>query len=169
MLFRIFGGHRRISRIGHELPTDHLGHYRWLIMASSVIGTLKNELGLRGRYVTIRHRGELLASRALWAQSVFARGRGLLGTSELIPGRDGCLLDPCRRIHCRGMKYSIDTIHLDENGIVVGLEHVAIGKTGHRFRGSRSILELAEGEVERFGIREGDILSFEPAQIGSPR
>lgn len=136
-------------------------------MGTSTLRQILKAFGFHHRFITIHRQGKVLASDALWARSAFERGRGLLGTRSLVPGRDGCLLDPCRQIHCRGMKYPIDTIHLDENGIVVGLERVAIGKTGHRFKGSRSILELAEGEIERYDIKVGDTLSFEPRRIGS--
>lgn len=135
-------------------------------MGASLFQPIRDALSPRHRFVAIQHNGKMLASDVLWARSVFERGRGLLGTRELAPGQDGCLLDPCRQIHCRGMRYPIDTIHLDENGTVVGLEYVDVGKTGARFTGSRSILELAAGEIERCGVRVGDTLSFRPARIG---
>ena len=135
-------------------------------MGLSALQKLRFEFDMRRRYVAIRTRGQTVATDVLWARSFLARGRGLLGTHGLTPGRDGCLLDPCRRIHCHGMKYPIDTIHLSREFYIVGLERVDIGKTGARFKGSRCVLELASGEIERCGLMAGDMLAIDPSRVG---
>src|SRR5215208_5812611 len=62
-------------------------------------------------------RGTILAERADLADSFCARGRGLLGRARLAPG-EGLVIVPAQAVHCVGMTFPIDVIHILRDGRV---------------------------------------------------
>ena len=88
------------------------------------------------------------------ADSLGARARGLLGRSGLKAG-EGLLITRTSSVHTHFMRFPIDVVFLDRGG---GVLKVAHGVRPWRFagcRGARDVVELAAGECERLGIREG--------------
>ena len=80
------------------------------------------------------------------ADSFWSRFRGLMGQKRL--GREeGLLLRDCASIHCFFMRFPIDTVYLDGNYRVVGLETVAPWRVGHLFRGAKHTLEVTAGSA----------------------
>jgi uncharacterized membrane protein (UPF0127 family) len=60
------------------------------------------------------------------------------------------------------MRFPIDVVFLDREGIVLGVEAaLPAWRTAGR-RGARSVVELAAGECERRGIGVGDRLALQP-------
>lgn len=93
--------------------------------------------------------GELVAQRVTVATKKVDRAVGLLKHSSLAPG-EGLLITPCRGVHTCGMRFTIDIIALDENGIIVD----AVQELGPwRIRlprpGAVSVLELPAGSLSR--------------------
>ncbi|MPN60377.1 hypothetical protein SDC9_208105 [bioreactor metagenome] len=76
---------------------------------------------------------------------------------ELAEG-EGILLKDCSAVHCLFMRFPIDIVYLDKNMKVIGFETVKPWRIGHIYRGSKNVLELAEGSLK--GLRKGDILKF---------
>ncbi|HWN20975.1 MAG TPA: DUF192 domain-containing protein [Gaiellaceae bacterium] len=101
--------------------------------------------------------GRVVVERCLVAARPLRRMRGLLGRRSL-PGGEGILLRPAASIHTFFMRFPIDAVFLDRSLVVVGIEpdlrpwRAAARKRAH------SVLELAAGECERRGLREGDTL-----------
>lgn len=59
-----------------------------------------------------------------------------------------------------GMKFAIDALFLDKNGVVVGiLEDFAPGKMSSIFSQAKTCLELPAGTVKRTGTTIGDVVS----------
>ena len=59
-----------------------------------------------------------------------------------------------------GMKFAIDAVFLDKNGVVVGiLEDFAPGKMSRIFGKAKACLELPAGTVKQTGTTLGDIVS----------
>ena len=90
------------------------------------------------------------------------RMRGLLGRSEL-PQGEGVLLRPAGSIHTFFMRFPIDVVFLNEEGIVVEVVPRLQPWRAAGVKGARSVLELSAGEAESRGIEAGAKLQFDPA------
>lgn len=102
--------------------------------------------------------GRVVCERCLVAARPLRRMRGLLGRREL-PRGEGILLRPAGSIHTFFMRFPIDAVFLDREGVVVGIEaSLAPWRTAGR-RGAKAVLELAAGEAERRGLALGDALA----------
>ena len=84
--------------------------------------------------------------------------KGLLGRAHLPPG-EGILLRPASSIHTHFMRFAIDAVFVDDDLRVVKVaERLRPWRMAGR-RGARAVIELAAGECDRRGIREGDQLT----------
>src|SRR5438132_748867 len=63
-------------------------------------------------------KGQVIAPRVKVATTLWARGKGLLGTASL-PSGDGLWLTPCRSVHTFFMGYPIDVAFLDAQGVIL--------------------------------------------------
>jgi uncharacterized protein len=99
------------------------------------------------------------ACRVKQAASAWQRLRGLLLCPPL--KQDEALwIRPCNSIHMFGMRYPIDAVFLDTNGVVLQVRRsVAPGHVAACWR-AKSVLETASGACEVFGIRPGATLSM---------
>ena len=108
-------------------------------------------------------RSSLVGSSIGVADSSWTRLRGMLGRPE--PGAgEGLLLAPCRGVHMYGMRYALDVVFLDENGVVVAAyPALPPGARTPLVRGAAFALELPAGTVESTGTSVGDALYWTPA------
>lgn len=98
------------------------------------------------------------------AASFAERCRGLLGRD----GISGALwLRRTTSVHTFGMRFAIDVVHLDRAGRVLGVITQPPGRLGAPRRRARSVVELAAGQAERFGIRPGTVLGMARADRGT--
>ncbi|MGM0881728.1 MAG: DUF192 domain-containing protein [Bacillota bacterium] len=111
--------------------------------------------------LVIRESGQSLGLHIAGAYTFFGRLRGLMLTDSL-PEGNGLHIRPCRSVHSFFMKYPIDVLHLDESGIIVGIEHqLKPGKIGAVFQRTRSVVELPSGTLEQAGVQHGQTAVFE--------
>lgn len=109
--------------------------------------------------VVRKEAGDVVCERCVVADGPLLRMKGLLGRGSLPPG-EGILLRPASSIHMLFMRFPIDAVFLDGELRVIGTArglrpwHVA-GR-----RGAKAVLELAAGECDRRGLREGDRLTL---------
>lgn len=92
--------------------------------------------------------------RIMHAASFRARLLGLLALPRLQPG-EALELKPCASVHTCFMRYAIDVLYVDRDGVVL---KVVPALKPWRFSacwGARSTLELAAGEAERLRLRPG--------------
>jgi uncharacterized membrane protein (UPF0127 family) len=90
------------------------------------------------------------------------RLQGLLGRAELRAG-DGILIRPAASIHTWFMRFAIDVVFVDRDGVVLRVvERLAAWRVASE-RGSRAVLELAAGECSRLDVRVGERLTLQPA------
>ncbi len=107
-------------------------------------------------------RGTMLAERADVADSFWSRGRGLLGRAALKPGQ-GLVIVPARAVHCIGMAFPIDVLHLDHQGrvlrVVPNLRPYRFGPLVWR---SHYVVELPAGSTLAAMTSPGDVVALQP-------
>jgi uncharacterized membrane protein (UPF0127 family) len=72
--------------------------------------------------VTNLSRGTVLADRAETARSPWAQFKGLMGRAELAQGT-GLVFPGTRGVHTHFMRFPIDVVFFNRDGVVVGVEH----------------------------------------------
>lgn len=96
------------------------------------------------------------------ADNPWSRMRGLLGRREL--ARDeGLLIRPTWSIHMFFMRFPIDAVFVDRDGVVV---RIVAGLAPWRMashRGAKAVLELAAGEAARRGLEPGERIELADA------
>jgi len=101
-----------------------------------------------------------LATRTVRAASFGGRLRGLLGRTSFEPG-EGLHLEPCNSIHTFFMRFPIDVLFLDREGVVVlALGRVPPWRATRIVRAARSVLELPAGIIAATTTAEGDRVRF---------
>ncbi len=101
----------------------------------------------------IEHAIEIKSAHSWWTRLV-----GLLGTSTL-HNHHAIWLKPCRSIHTIGMQYAIDVVFLDKEQVVRKLAStIQPFRICFAPRGTRSVVELAAGSIQRLDIRIDDQL-----------
>lgn len=122
----------------------------------------KTRQPVRGRYLAVSRDNQILFGRVRHARDFFARLRGLLLTKPM-QAQEGLLLTPCRQVHTIGMGYPIDILFLDESGRVLrclsDVRPFRAVSTPTAFH----TLELAAGQIKRFGLMPGQTLTWVPA------
>jgi len=100
-----------------------------------------------------------LASCVAVADHGIARSKGLLGRSALAPG-EGLWILPCEAVHTFGMRFPIDLVYLDRK---LRVRKVRSGVVPWRMSAcllAHSVLELAQGTVQKTQTMPGDRLEF---------
>lgn len=107
----------------------------------------------------------VVCERVVIADRPLSRMRGLLGQRSL-PAGEGLLLSPAPSIHTAFMRFAIDAVLLDSRLRIVKLvEHLDPWHAAGA-RGSRVVLELAEGEIATRGLKVDDRLELcVPAEL----
>ena len=97
------------------------------------------------------------------ADRPWTRMIGLLGRSRLDQG-DGLVIEPCDTIHTWFMRFPIDVLFVDRQGLVVNAVH---GLEPFRFASGRpaatTTIELPAGTLKRAGVHQGLRVRMEPA------
>ncbi len=87
------------------------------------------------------------------------RLRGLLGRPPL-KTHEALLLRPCNQIHTFGMRYALDLVFLDREGLIV---KCVAGLPPRRMAVSRraiQVIEMPAGSLQRTGLCPGEKLSW---------
>lgn len=95
--------------------------------------------------------------QVILAQGFLARLVGLLGQRAL-PPEQALLIAPCNNVHTFCMRFAIDVVFLDRDGVVLAIvPHVAPWRIAAARR-AHACLELAAGGAARFGLAVGQHL-----------
>ncbi len=100
-----------------------------------------------------------MCERCAVADTASSRLVGLLGRRDLSAG-EGILLRPASSVHMMFMRFAIDAVFLDRDGVVL---RIAAGLRPWRMasrRGAHAVLEVAAGECGRRGVAVGDRLEL---------
>ncbi len=101
-------------------------------------------------------RNTILATRGWRATRAFERMKGLLGRDGLEEG-EGIQIDPCNSIHTFFMRFPIDVLFLDRDGIVIrAFAAIPPWRLTRIYGRARSVIELPAGTLERCETYEGD-------------
>ena len=117
-----------------------------------------------GRFVARNlNTGRPIAERVTGATGRLERAVGLLARRGLEWG-EALWIMPSRGVHTWGMRFTIDLVALNADGVVVDLVE---GLKPWRLRlprpGTAGVLELAEGSLRNSGTRLGHTVTFELA------
>lgn len=111
-----------------------------------------------------RKDGAVVGDRIGCAKTSVTRLVGLLGRRSLKAG-EGIWITPSSGIHTFGMRFAIDVVGLDHDMRVIRLwPRVKPQRITSVSRTTRSVLELAAGEIAMRSIQLGDVLSAFPVQ-----
>lgn len=92
--------------------------------------------------------------------NIFERMRGLLFRPKL-KSKQAMWIEPCPSVHTFGMRYAIDVIFLDKNGIVLKIvDNLKPAKIA-MCKNATVSLELLAGEVTNLGINIGMQLTWQ--------
>jgi len=97
---------------------------------------------------------------------MFARARGLLGRKAL-PAGEGMLFPRTRAVHTHFMRFPIDVVFVDRDGVVVRVVAALAPWRAASCRRADAVLELASGECARLRVREGDRLTSAELQAAA--
>lgn len=111
-----------------------------------------------------RTRGTILCERLEVAESMAAKGRGLLGRDGLVPGT-GMFFEggffPLMWMHMFFMRFAIDIVFLDKSNRVLRINHsLKPWRVSSMVLGARKALELEAGAAARSGTAKGDQLEL---------
>jgi uncharacterized protein len=105
--------------------------------------------------------GLVVADRVSVASRRLERAVGLLGRNHLDPG-EALWITPCHGVHTWFMRFTIDVLALDANGVVVD---VVSALKPWRMRlpkpGAASVLELPAGTLAAAGMKVGHRIAIE--------
>lgn len=105
--------------------------------------------------------GAVLAETVEGAFDSETRRRGLLGREGL--AESALVIAPCSLVHTFFMRFAIDTVFVDREGLVVGVRHdIRPNRVSGAWRAFATI-ELASGQARRADVRPGDRLVLTPA------
>ena len=105
--------------------------------------------------------GRTVCARCAVADNPWTRLRGLLGRSGLDPD-EGLLIRPTNGIHMLFMRFAIDAVFLDADGVVLRVVEELRPWRAALQPGAKACVELPAGAAERAGIGEGMRLRLEP-------
>lgn len=112
--------------------------------------------------------GSVVAHTLELAADSRARNKGLLGRTNLAPAT-ALIIAPCNAIHTFFMRFTIDVVFANRQGMVVGLRpHLKPWRIAI-LPGAFAAVEMAAGSIEGDGIRIGDRLAIHsdlPRQAG---
>ena len=113
------------------------------------------------RTTLVNHRTSgLIASAVEVANTRARRRRGLLGRDRLDPCA-ALVITPCFVIHTLSMRFAIDVLFLDRDGVVVRIvTNLEPGRIALARR-ARSVVELAAGALATRDVSVGDRLYLE--------
>jgi uncharacterized membrane protein (UPF0127 family) len=111
-----------------------------------------------------RTTGAVIADKVVVADTRAARRTGLLKHSRLGDG-EALWIVPCHGVHTFQMKFAIDVIALDADGVVIDrVTHLRPWRIRLPRRGTAGVLELAAGALDRTGTSLGDRIELSNQQ-----
>jgi hypothetical protein len=105
--------------------------------------------------------GAVLAERVEGAFDADTRRRGRLGDKGVMTS--ALVIAPCSLVHTFFMRFAIDTVFVDREGVVVRVRHDIRPNRLSGAWGAFAAIELPAGQARRADVRAGDRLVLTPA------
>lgn len=102
----------------------------------------------------------VVASKVMWATTIGARRRGVLGRPALSDD-EAIVLAPCRRVHTVGVAYALDVVFCDADWIVRHVQTLPPRRVSRRVGRASACIELVGGRAAACGLAPGVQLRFE--------
>jgi uncharacterized membrane protein (UPF0127 family) len=113
-------------------------------------------------------RGSCLATDAELASSFFAKFAGLMLRKNLAEG-GGLVIMSGEPIHMFFMRFALDVIHTNQQGVVLRILHgIKPWRLGPFVRKCRMAIELPAGTAARTGTVVGDVIVLEDIEPQGP-
>jgi uncharacterized membrane protein (UPF0127 family) len=110
-------------------------------------------------------KASVLADKCACANNFFTRFKGLMGINSL-PKGGGLLITPCNSIHMFFMKFPLDVVFIDKEGLVVHLIHgIRPWRLSPIVWKAHSVIELPTGIIRASNTALGDRI-VTPLQTG---
>lgn len=117
--------------------------------------------GTRAQKVINRTRNQVLADRAVVAETGSERRRGLIGRAALEEG-EALIIHRCRQVHTFGMRFTIDVLFVDKSGeVTCTCSELKPRRISVIARGAHTAIELPAETISRTGTLPGDLISIE--------
>jgi len=111
--------------------------------------------------------GAIVADRVAVADTHATRAVGLLSRDGLDPG-EGLWIVPSRGVHTFWMRFAIDVIALDDQGVIIDrVTDMKPWRIRLPRRGTAGVLELRAGTLDESGTRVGHRIELAQVQAGS--
>jgi uncharacterized membrane protein (UPF0127 family) len=105
--------------------------------------------------------GTIVATRIERLTGFFQRFKGLLARASVQDG-EGVWLPQCRAIHTVGMRFPIDVVFVDRNGLVLRIcRNVPPNRFALSCRAARAVVELGGGMLDASDLIVGDRLELD--------
>ena len=101
-------------------------------------------------------RNTVLADKAVIADTLFTRMKGLLGRAGLARG-EALVIRPCNSIHAFFMRFTIDVLFLDrQNKVIATLNNLLPWRVSPVYWKGYSVVELPSGVIQKSETAVGD-------------
>lgn len=101
-----------------------------------------------------------IASKGALADNFYTRLKGLIGRKALGVDEAVCI-KPCKSVHTFFMRFSIDVIFIDENGLVCEIvRNIKPYRVSKYVSNARYVIEILTGNAHKLGIELGDRIEF---------
>lgn len=112
----------------------------------------------------LKHNGKTLASQVVFAKNIFSQMLGLMFRKNI--SQEFAMIFMLKKpntmgVHMLFMRFPIDTIFLDEDKKIVGIETLKPWVGHKRMKRVKYLIELNKGIAKQFGLKIGDIISFD--------
>lgn len=108
------------------------------------------------------HKGDqLILHKIFYARTFFQRLMGLMFKKDML-AFDGLFIPDCKSIHTCFMRFEIDVLFLDKDlNIIKIIESLKPWRLTNIVFKAMGVLELPGGSVSKYGLKVGDLISFE--------
>ncbi|MDD3853299.1 MAG: DUF192 domain-containing protein [Syntrophomonadaceae bacterium] len=111
--------------------------------------------------VQLKLQEKTVIEQCILADSFTSRLKGLLGKKS-ITDREALILVPCDMVHTIGMRFPIDIVFVNREGLVLKIiENLQPNRIAARVSGAWAVIEMQNGMADASGIKPSLVLKWE--------